>query len=170
MLKENYLAGLGVINIKPIDDDFPRPMSPSIYDQWGEMAPETRDIAMMRWLITLTNDDLTEIAVGDLSAHSVWYGPTPTSRALNIGISLVSEYRGKGIGSIAQSLLAQELHRQGIVRVEAQTDVENIPEQKALGRAGFAYEGTLRRAQGRADGIHDIQVWSHVTSEDRSAP
>lgn len=170
MHEENFLEGLGSIDIRPIDDDFARPNTSSIYDEWGEMAPEARDMAMMRWLITLTKDDLTEIAVGDLSAHSVWYGPTPASRALNIGISLVGEYRGKGIGSIAQSLLARELHKQGINRVEAQTDVENIPEQKALERAGFIYEGTLRRAQGRADGIHDIQVWSHVTTNDESAP
>jgi RimJ/RimL family protein N-acetyltransferase len=83
---------------------------------------------------------------------------------LNIGISLVNEYRGKGIGSIAQRLLAVELHNQGIVRVEAQTDIENIAEQRALEKAGFKYEGTLRKAQARLDGLHDIQVWSHIFS------
>ena len=30
-----------------------------------------------------------------------YQGPTPGSRALNIGVSLVEEFRGKGIGSIA---------------------------------------------------------------------
>jgi len=29
--------------------------------------------------------------------------------------------------------------------------------------AGFIYEGTLRKAQGRADGVHDLQVWSHLS-------
>ena len=48
------------------------------------------------------------------------------------------------------------------MRVEASTDVENIAEQRALERAGFTYEGTLRLAQGRVDGLHDLQVWSHV--------
>jgi len=79
---------------------------------------------------------------------------------------VVNEYRGKGIGAVAQRLLADELHQQGIVRVEAQTDIENIAEQKALENAGFKYEGTLRKAQGRADGLHDIQVWSHISSEE----
>lgn len=131
------------------------------------MAPDVRDMAISRWLIELTrpnnpNPKKLVVPVGDLSAHAVWYGPTPGSRALNIGISIVNEYRGKGIGSIAQRLLAGELHDQGIVRVEAQTDVDNIAEQKALEKAGFTYEGTLRRAQARADGLHDIQVWSHI--------
>lgn len=93
----------------------------------------------------------------------VWYGPTITSKALNIGISLVEDFRGKGIGVIAQRLLAEELHRLGFARVEAQTDVQNIPEQKALKKAGFLFEGVARHAQGRADGIHDLQVWSHIS-------
>ena len=164
MANENLLKGLGTISIRAIAGDFPRPVSTSIYDEWGEMAPEIRDLAITRWLITLTQEDQSDVAVGDLSAHAVWYGPTPGSRALNIGISIVNEYRGKGIGSIAQRLLAEELHKQGIVRVEAQTDIENIAEQKSLERAGFRYEGTLRKAQARIDGLHDIQVWSHIFS------
>lgn len=161
---ENHLEGLGIISIRAIDGDYPRPASKSIYDEWGEMAPEIRDLAITRWLIVLTQADQSDIAVGDLSAHAVWYGPTPGSRSLNIGISVVNEFRGKGIGSIAQRLLAEELHMQGIVRVEAQTDIENFAEQKALERAGFKYEGTLRKAQARIDGLHDIQVWSHIYS------
>lgn len=160
----NHLDGLGTISIRAIDGDYPRPKTTSIYDEWGEMAPEIQDLVITRWLITLTQLDQTEVAVGDLSAHAVWYGPTPGSRALNIGISVVNEYRGKGIGSIAQRLLAEELHKQGIVRVEAQTDIENFAEQRALERAGFKHEGTLRKAQARIDGLHDIQVWSHIYS------
>ncbi len=156
--------GMGVISIRAIDGEYPRPNSTSIYEDWGEMAPEARDMAMTRWLVELTQPDKIVVPVGDLSAHAVWYGPTPGSRALNIGISIVNEFRGKGIGAIAQRLLADELHNQSIVRVEAQTDVENFAEQKALEKAGFKYEGTLRRAQGRADGLHDIQVWSHISS------
>lgn len=161
---ENLVKGLGAISIREIDSDYPRPASTSVYEEWGEMAPEVRDLVITRWLITLTQIDRAEVAVGDLSAHAVWYGPTPGSRALNIGINIVNQFRGKGIGAIAQRLLAEELHRQGIVRVEAQTDIENFAEQKALEKAGFKYEGTLRKAQARLDGLHDIQVWSHIYS------
>ena len=88
------------------------------------------------------------VAVGSLSAHAVWYGPTPGSRALNIGIGLAEEHRGRGIGAIAQRLLAEELHEAGTVRVEASTDVENVAEQRALAKAGYELEGTLRLCPG----------------------
>jgi RimJ/RimL family protein N-acetyltransferase len=162
MESKNAILGLGRVLIRAIENDYPRPMSSSVYGEWGEMAPEIRDMVFERWIIELSRPEAITVEVGDLSAHSVWYGPTPGSRALNIGISLVEAYRGKGIGSIAQRLLAQELHKQGIVRVEAQTDVENIAEQKSLKKAGFIFEGVLRRAQQRADGLHDIEVWSHL--------
>jgi len=163
MTGANSLEEIGTISIRPIDSDYPRPKSSSIYEEWGEMAPDVQDLAIVRWLVELTQPDQVLLPVGDLSAHAVWYGPTEGSRALNIGISIVNEFRGKGIGPIAQRLLAEELHKQGIVRVEAQTDIGNIAEQRALEKAGFVYEGTLRKAQGRADGLHDLQVWSHIS-------
>lgn len=164
MENKNAILGLGVVSIRAIDNDYPRPKSSSIYDQWGEMAPEVRDMVIERWIVELTPANDSVVEVGDLSAHAVWYGPTPGSRALNIGISLVEAYRGKGIGSIAQRLLAQDLHKQGIVRVEAQTDVENIAEKESLKNAGFIFEGVLHRAQQRVDGLHDIEIWSHVAN------
>lgn len=149
------------IEIRAIDGDTPRPKSHSEYENWGEFDPRVADMDLERWLIVLTEGD-SETPVGDMSAHAVYYGPTPGSRTLNIGISLVEEYRGRGFGATAQRLLAEHLHARGVVRVEAQTDVTNIAEQRALARAGFELEGVLRQAQGRADGLHDIQVWSHI--------
>ncbi|MBI3429185.1 MAG: GNAT family N-acetyltransferase [Actinobacteria bacterium] len=160
---ENAIPGLGTISIRAIDNEYPRPLSPSIYAEWGEMAPEIRDMVFERWIVELTQPDGSLIDVGDLSAHAVWYGPTPGSRALNIGISLVEKYRGRGIGSIAQRVLAEELHSQGIIRVEAQTDITNHAEKKSLKKAGFECEGVLRQAQQRADGLHDMEVWSHIS-------
>ncbi len=156
------IPGVGTVTIREIDDDHPRPESPSEWGDWGPIAPETEGLAMLRWLVELTEDDSTTVAVGDMSAHVTWYGPTAGSRAMNIGISLVPEHRGRGIGSVAQRLLAEELHRRGTVRVEASTDVMNIGEQRALRNAGFEFEGTLRQAQQRVDGVHDLQVWSHI--------
>ena len=160
------MADLGFISLRAIDNDHPRPQSPSEWGDWGPTAPEVRDLVLHRWLIELTDDSDSTTAIGDMSAHAVWYGPTLGSRAMNIGISLLVEYRGRGIGTIAQRLLAEELHRQGTIRVEASTDVANIGEQRALERAGFMLEGTLRKAQQRADGVHDLQVWSHVEASD----
>lgn len=150
------------VRIRAIPRDYPVVRSASEFDDWGEMSFEAKGMEISRWLIEAAiNSQWRE--VGNLSAHAVWYGPTAGSKAMNIGISIIEEFRGKGYGSIAQRLLAVELHNQGFIRVEASTDIENIAEQRALKNAGFIYEGTLRKAQGRADGLHDLQVWSHLS-------
>ena len=164
MAKE-LIDGLGSIKIRAIGESDSRPKSFSVYEDWGDFAPEAANLQMLRWVIELTNLDGPNVAVGDLSAHATWYGPSRGSRAMNIGISLVESYRGLGIGTAAQRLLAKELHSQGVIRVEAGTDVTNIAEQRALENAGFAYEGTLKKAQARADGLHDLQVWAHIEGE-----
>ena len=163
VINENYIAGLGEVSIRRIEEKNPDIDTSSIYDEWGEMAPEIQTMVMWRWQIEVEREDDYVFPAGDLSAHAVWYGPTVASKAMNIGIGIAKEYRGRGIGAISQRLLAQELHGQGFARVEAQTDVENIAEQKSLKKAGFHFEGVARKAQGRADGIHDLQVWSHIS-------
>jgi len=155
---------IGTVSIREVAEGDRRPDSSSTWDDWGPMDPAAQDMQHERWVVELTADGETTI-VGDLSAHSVWYGPTTGSRALSMGISLVEQQRGRGIGAVAQRLLAEELHDRGIVRVEASTDVANIAEQRALERAGFVLEGVLRGAQVRRDGRHDLQMWSHVRSE-----
>jgi riboflavin biosynthesis pyrimidine reductase/RimJ/RimL family protein N-acetyltransferase len=161
------LDGVGRVSIRRIDGSHPRPASSSIYDDWGEFDPLAQDMDTELWIIEVADDSGTT-PVGDLSAHSVWHGPTPGSRARNIGVSIADEWRGRGIGAVAQRLLAEELHALGVTRVEASTDVTNIAEQRALARAGFALEGVLRSAQQRRDGQHDLQLWSHLAEP--SAP
>jgi RimJ/RimL family protein N-acetyltransferase len=161
-MSTTHIVGVGEVSIRAVDADHPRPPSPSTWDDWGEMDPAAKDMDIQRWIIEVADDTGRTCPVGDLSAHAVWYGPTPGSRALNIGISLLEDHRGQGIGAIAQRLLAEELHARGTVRVEASTDVENIAEQRALAKAGYRLEGTLRLAQARRDGLHDLQVWAHV--------
>ena len=110
--------------------------------------------------------ELDGVAVGDVSWHSVWYGPNSGSRALNIGISLAAAARGKGVGSRAQRMLAAHLFATTDVdRVEASTDVANVAEQRALEKAGFSREGVLRSAQARADGRHDLVSYSILRTD-----
>ena len=99
--------------------------------------------------------------IGDIGWHPVGYGPNEESRALNIGVSLIPEARGHGHGSEAQRLLAELLIRLfDVERIEAMTDVDNIPEQRSLEKAGFTREGIMRRAQFRADAYHDLVSYS----------
>jgi RimJ/RimL family protein N-acetyltransferase len=99
--------------------------------------------------------------IGTVSWRQVRYGPTPESIAWNIGINLIPEMRGQGLGSIAQRLLADYLFATSSVnRIEAATDVENLAEQRALEKAGFMREGVFRGAQHRAGGWHDLVFYS----------
>jgi RimJ/RimL family protein N-acetyltransferase len=157
-----WIDGVGTVRITSVAADHPRPESASLWGDWGPIDPTAHDLEVERWLIEIEDDSGRVTAIGDLSAHAVWYGPTAGSRAVNIGISIVEGCRGRGVGSVAQRLLAEALHQRGVVRVEASTDVENVAEQRSLARAGFVLEGTLRLAQARRDGWHDLQVWSHV--------
>ena len=50
-------------------------------------------------------------------------------------------------------------------RIEASTDVTNVPEQRALEKAGFVREGVLRGAQFRAGAHHDMVGYSRLRSD-----
>ena len=101
--------------------------------------------------------------IGTVSWHGVHYGPNEESLVWNIGINLIPEGRGQGFGAEAQRLLADWLlETTQVNRIEAMTDVANIPEQRSLERAGFQREGILRGAQFRAGGWHDIAVYGLV--------
>src|SRR6476620_5476165 len=68
---------------------------------------------------------------GSMSYHVVRYGPIAGSRAYNIGLSILPEQRNKGYGSEAQRLMAEYLLQTfPIARVEAETDITNLPEQR----------------------------------------
>ena len=115
------------------------------YEIWGDPPP---DIALsetipqphgMGELIVTDGDDRP---IGTVGWHQVLHGPNPGSIALDIGISLRPEFRGLGHGARAQRMVTEYLFRTFPVhRVQASTDVTNIPEQRALERAGFVREG-----------------------------
>jgi RimJ/RimL family protein N-acetyltransferase len=104
--------------------------------------------------------------VGDVGWVPVFHGPPPNCFALNIGIGLFAEHRGRGYGTAAQRLLAEHLFAYTrYERLEASTDVLNIAEQKALVKAGFTREGVLRHAQWRAGAFHDTVLFSRLRGD-----
>jgi aminoglycoside 6'-N-acetyltransferase len=104
--------------------------------------------------------------IGGVDYRSVMYGPNDASRAFSIGIHLVPEQRGQGLGAQAQAMLAQYLFDiYSVQRVEAETDVDNIAEHKSLEKAGFTREGVLRQAQWRAGRWHDLVKYSKLRGE-----
>jgi len=107
-----------------------------------------------------------ERPIGSVAWHRVGYGPNPESEGLNIGISLIPEARFHGYGVEAQIRLAAHLFETtGVNRVEAQTDVDNIAEQRALEKAGFHREGIARGAQFRAGAYHGLVTYSRLRDD-----
>ena len=103
---------------------------------------------------------------GDVGWRAVSYGQPPWSTAFEIGISLVPALRGRGVGTVAQRLLAGYLFEHTTVhRVQATTDVTNVAERKALEKAGFVREGVLRGAQWRGGAWHDLVTYSLLRGE-----
>lgn len=95
------------------------------------------------------NDSLLVVSLADGTfAGFVGWRPLTISGpqgVIQMGIVLLPEHRGRGIGSRAQQLLADYLFSTTTAnRLEATTEVDNVAEQRALERAGFTREGILR--------------------------
>jgi RimJ/RimL family protein N-acetyltransferase len=108
----------------------------------------------------------TDELLGSVSWHVVGYGPTVGCEAWNVGIGLLPQSRGRGAGATALRLLAEYLLASTDVdRIEAGTDRENIPAQRALAKAGFRAEGLVRGAQLRGGRRHDMLSYSLLRSD-----
>jgi RimJ/RimL family protein N-acetyltransferase len=104
--------------------------------------------------------------VGTVQWRAVHYGPPDSSRAWQIGIELRPDARRRGYGAQSQRLLADWLFAAtNANRVEAQTDIENVAEQRSLEKAGFVREGVTRGSQFRAGGYHDLVMYSRIRSD-----
>lgn len=115
---------------------------------------------------TLIIERLNSEPVGTVQWRAVNYGPPDDSRAWNIGIELRPSARGQGLGSEAQRLLADWLFAAtNANRVEAQTDIENVAEQRSLEKAGFTREGVNRGSQFRAGAYRDLVIYSRLRGD-----
>lgn len=89
-----------------------------------------------------------------------------TSYHWNIGIQLLPQARGRGIGTQAQRLLVRYLFAHTpVVRIEADTERENVAEQRALEKAGFRREGELRSITFRDGQWRDGVLYSVLRDE-----
>jgi RimJ/RimL family protein N-acetyltransferase len=96
------------------------------------------------------------------SKRSTGYG----SYCWNIGTAIVPEARGHGHGTSAQRLLTRYLfaHTQ-VSRIEAETEITNLAEQRALEKAGFSREGVLRSVIFRGGQWRDGVLYSVLRRE-----
>ena len=127
------------------------------FEQDGFLGPDRGNL-----LVELEDGPLA----GDVSYYAVHHGPNPGSRAFNVGIALLPEHRGRGHGAEAQrQLVAYLFAHTRVERLEATTDLDNVAEQRALERAGFAREGVLRGAQWRQADWHDLVSYARLRED-----
>ncbi|HEX6686332.1 MAG TPA: GNAT family protein [Candidatus Limnocylindrales bacterium] len=83
-----------------------------------------------------------------------------------IGIVLLPEWRGRGIGWRAQAMLCDYLFSHSPAhRIQAGTHPENVAEQKALEKAGFQLEGVIRACEFRAGQWRDGYLYSRLRDD-----
>lgn len=105
--------------------------------------------------------------IGDVSWRTERWGPSMRSRCPAIGVALLPSYRGRGLGTVAQRLLVDRLFSgdPDLHRVQSDTAVDNIAEDRALLKVGFVVEGVVRDAEFRDGGFHDHTLYSILRSE-----
>ena len=104
------------------------------------------------------------VAAGFVSFRSGQYGSS--GKHWTIGIALLPEWRGQGIGWRAQAMLCDYLFEHSPAqRVEAGTHPENIAEQRALEKAGFRLEGVVRACEFRAGQWRDGHLYSRLRDD-----
>lgn len=102
--------------------------------------------------------------VGSVSWHQV--RTAPSSFTWNMGIALLSSARGHGYGTLAQRALVEYLFAYTQAnRVEACTETENLPEQRALEKAGFQREGVRRGCAFRDGQWRDMVMYAVVRAD-----
>jgi RimJ/RimL family protein N-acetyltransferase len=119
----------------------------------------------------LGNDDgrlivevAAEAAAGFVSYGAGSYGGL--ARYWEIGIALLPEWRGKGIGWRAQAMLCDYLFSHTPAqRIQAGTHAENVAEQKSLMKAGFHLDGVVRACEFRAGQWRDGYLYSRLRDD-----
>jgi RimJ/RimL family protein N-acetyltransferase len=102
----------------------------------------------LRFVIDYGNGSDVKFA-GVISLHTI----NIKNHAAEIGYWIEKSMRGKGIASIATSLITDYgFTTLGFRRIDGLADVENLASQKVLMKAGFEKEGILRNKVTREDG------------------
>ncbi|QKG27226.1 GNAT family N-acetyltransferase [Actinomadura verrucosospora] len=121
----------------------------------------------------LLSDDssLMMVASGDARLGFVGWSKVIASRVThyyNFGIGLHPDYRGNGIGTEAQRRLIRYLFDYSQVhRLEADTELGNIAEQRTLEKLGLTREGVMRAVVFRDGAWRDGVRYSLLRTDPR---
>lgn len=106
-------------------------------------------------------NQLVQLA-GIISLHSIDFA----NHRAEIGYWLVKEARNKGIGTAAVELLTEYgLMTMGFRRIDALVDNRNEASKRLLVKAGYEFEGLLKKYVTRADGSQiDMAIFAATSS------
>ncbi|MEU4668905.1 GNAT family protein [Amycolatopsis sp. NPDC023774] len=114
-------------------------------------------------------DESTALAVtvdGVVAGMASWEAADrggPAGGCFEIGVTLLPDHRGRGLGTKAHRLLVEHLFRfTRAHRLEAFTDSENLTEQRALEKAGFHREGLMCQVTWRDGAYRDEVVYARL--------
>lgn len=83
-----------------------------------------------------------------------------------VGFEVAPEYWQKGVMTeVLRHVLQYGFEKMGLFRIEALYDPENIASKKTLEKAGFVYEGTLRKASFEKGRFCDAAICSVLKEE-----
>ena len=137
------------------------------WNGFRDAAGPARRFAIDGYLSTDNGRLMIEVESGEAAGFVDWTAGTfVRERHWEIGIVLLPEWRGRGIGSRAQALLCDYLFSHTPVqRIQAGTHPENVAEQKALEKAGFQREGVIRATDFRDGQWRDVWLYSRLRSD-----
>lgn len=108
--------------------------------------------------------DVDDQATGFVSYLAGLYGGV--AKHWEIGIALLPEWRGRGVGWRAQAMLCDYLFdHTPAQRIQAGTHPENVAEQRSLEKAGFLLEGVVRACEFRAGAWRDGHLYSRLRDD-----
>ncbi|MFI2610138.1 GNAT family N-acetyltransferase [Kitasatospora sp. NPDC018619] len=95
-------------------------------------------------------------------------GMRPAVPYWSLGVQLVPDARGRGIGTRAQRLLVDYLFAHTpVMRLEADTEAGNLAEQRVLEKLGFTREGVQRAVTFRGGEWRDVVRYSLLRTDPR---
>lgn len=114
---------------------------------------------------------VVELAAGELAGEALLWGIDPHNRTAHIGISLLPEFRGRGLGGdVVRVLCRYGFAILGLHRLQAETLAGNTAMIQAASRAGFRREGTLRRSAWVNGDFADEVILGLLATEWRASP
>ena len=145
------------VRLRPVDESDLAPLEridkePALSEpfEWtGFRSPGNRRLRWEKDGYLGEGDSLLVVSLPDGTPAGivVWKragGTASLGGCFEIGILLLPDPR-RGLGDVVQALLADHLFSTTLAhRLEALTEFDNVAERRALERAGFLQEGTLR--------------------------